>query len=316
MRYILRADSSSKIGSGHVMRLSAIAEELVARGEKVTFIGRFAEIPWLASRMNALGFSEILQDSTEFLPNLVTDVLILDSYTLPVDDDFIDEIKWRRVIVISDELTPPYKANLVIRPGIDENWKPDLNVKFFSGPKYIPFRKSITKSVISATNNELLEILVVGGGTDPFNFVEAICLTLRKIEGMFCARIFSNNLSLVDLDSRFTSVPIGHELDAYAAYAGLVFTPASTSSLEFVAREIPVGIGCAVDNQQEYYKSLSSAGVAIPIGIFNQGSWELDEQKINELVQSAELRKSLKQRSSGLFDLHGASRIVDEILKL
>ena len=93
MRYILRADSSSKIGSGHVMRLSAIAEELVARGEKVTFIGRFAEIPWLASRMNALGFSEILQDSTEFLPNLVTDVLILDSYTLPVDDDFIDEIK-------------------------------------------------------------------------------------------------------------------------------------------------------------------------------------------------------------------------------
>jgi spore coat polysaccharide biosynthesis predicted glycosyltransferase SpsG len=298
------------------MRLSAIAEELIVRGEKVVFIGRFAEIPWLASRISALGFSEILEDSTGYLPNPVTDVLILDSYTLPVDDDFIHQNKWCRVIVISDDLTPTYKADLVIRPGIIENWKPDLNVKFFSGPKYIPFRKSITKSMNSSTNNEFLEILVVGGGTDPFNFVEAICLKLRKIEGMFCARIFSNNLSLVDLDPRFTSVPIGHELDSYAAYAGLVFTPASTSSLEFIAREIPVGIGCAVDNQQEYYDSLSAAGVAIPIGIFNQGSWELNEQKITEMVLSAELRESLRRKSSGLFDLHGASRIVDEILKL
>ena len=39
MRYVLRADASESIGAGHVMRSSAIAEELIARGENVVFVG-------------------------------------------------------------------------------------------------------------------------------------------------------------------------------------------------------------------------------------------------------------------------------------
>ena len=48
MRYVLRADASQSMGSGHVMRSSAIAEELIARGEDVVFVGQISEIPWLA----------------------------------------------------------------------------------------------------------------------------------------------------------------------------------------------------------------------------------------------------------------------------
>lgn len=316
MRYILRADSSPTIGSGHVMRLSAIAEELIARGEKVIFIGQHTEIPWLASRMNALGFSQILQSSTGYISNPVTDILILDSYTLPIEDDFIQQKKWRRIVAITDELTPAYLADLIIHPGVSVNWKPDLDIKFFSGPDFIPFRKSITKLVTTPRNSKTLEILVVGGGTDPFNFVDAICMTLRNVQGEFRARVFSNNLRITDLDSRFTVVQIGSELDEYAASAELVFTTASTTSLEFIAREVAVGIGCAVDNQREYYESLVSAEIAIPIGAFNQGYWELDDLKIRELIYSRELRETLRQKASGLFDLKGASRIADEILKL
>ena len=316
MRYILRADSSLTIGSGHVMRSSAIAEELIARGEEVIFVGNSSEIPWLSLRISDLGFSQILQSSTELASNPETDILILDSYTLSVGDEFIQKNRWRRIIAIADESTPAYEADLIIHPSLSENLRPKLDSKFLTGPKYIPFRKSIKKKDNPLEDCEALVILVVGGGTDTFNFVEAICTELKNIEGLFQAKIFSSNEQLSQLDSRFTNVPIGSQLDFWATSADLVFTTASTISLEFIAREIPVGLGCAVDNQEEYYESLTLTGVAMPIGQFRRDKWDLDQPKMKELINSKELRETLKQKSAGLVDLKGAERIVDEILKL
>jgi spore coat polysaccharide biosynthesis predicted glycosyltransferase SpsG len=316
MRYVLRADSSPKSGSGHVMRLSAIAEELIARDERVTFIGKVAELPWLALRINKLGFSQILESSAGYLPNPATDVLILDSYTLPVDDSFIQPDNWRRVVTISDEPTPPYLADLVIHPAISEGWKPNSDVKFFSGPRYIPFRKSIVKFKSDPKDHQDLEILVVGGGADPFDFVESIAKSIMSVQGQFHAVLFSNNSSLAKLDYRFTCIPIGPELDVYADSAELVFTTASTTSLEFIAREIALGIGCAVDNQKEYYKSLTQNGVAVPIGELSNEKWELDDQRISEMIHSKTLRENLIENSRGMLDLYGVTRIVDEITKI
>ena len=118
------------------------------------------------------------------------------------------------------------------------------------------------------------------------------------------------------MDPRFTVVQIGFQLDLEASDADLVFTTASTTSLEFLAREIPVGLGCAVDNQQEYYESLVGAKVAMPVGEFREGKWKLDHAKMADLINSGELRKALEKKSAGLLDLKGAERIVDEILKL
>ena len=121
---------------------------------------------------------------------------------------------------------------------------------------------------------------------------------------------------LGNLDSRFTVVPIASELDDYARNAHLVFTTASKTSLEFIAREVAVGIGCAVDNQEEYYESLSTFGVAAPIGRFVAGHWQIDHTKIAELVHSGGVREDLRKNCAGIIDLGSAGRIVDEILKL
>jgi spore coat polysaccharide biosynthesis predicted glycosyltransferase SpsG len=298
------------------MRSSAIAEELIARGEEVIFVGYSSEIPWLTLRIRDLGFSQILEKSRELVTDSKTDILILDSYTLPIGDEFIQKDKWKRIVAIVDRSTPAYEADLIIHPSLAEDQRPELGSKFLTGPKYIPFRKSIKKEVSPTGDGETLVILVVGGGTDIFNFVEAVCMELKNIEGQFQAKIFSSNDLLSKLDPRFTNVPIGSQLDLWATKADLVITTASTICLEFLAREIPVGIGCAVHNQAEYYESLSSTGVAIPIGKFNGDNWELDQSKISGLIQSRDLRETLRQKSAGLVDLKGAERIVDEILKL
>lgn len=315
MRYVLRADASQSIGSGHVMRSSAIAEELIARGEIVIFVGQISNVPWLAQRINTLGFSQILSSPESFMSNPITDVLILDSYIVPVEEIFIQTEKWKLIVVIADELTPAYQAGIVIHPGISIEWARISNAKILAGPQYIPFRKSIRKVIRGGLNKETLEILVIGGGTDSFNFTEAICKALSDIPGKFHASIFTNNIELSKFDSRLTVVPIGSELDELAEGASLVFTTASTTSLEFIAREVAVGIGCAVENQEDYYESLPALGVAIAVGRFAEGGWRINEAGIAELINSGELRESLRRNCVGLVDLDGARRIVDEIVQ-
>ena len=316
MRYVLRADASQSIGSGHVMRSSAIAEELIARGEDVVFVGQISDIPWLAFRINGLGFTVIHSRTEEFISNPDKDILILDSYVVPVGEAFIQPNKWKAIVVIADELTPAYEANLIIHPGLSTHLAAKAGAKVLAGPKYIPFRGSIQKNERSADGKSILEILVVGGGTDLFGFVAAICKELVGISDGFHANIFTNDNELGNLDPRFTVVPIGSELDEYAMNVDLVFTTASTTSLEFIAREVAVGIGCAVDNQEEYYESLSAFRVASPIGRFVDSKWHIDHAKIAELVHSGGIREDLRRNCAGLIDLGGAGRIVDEILKL
>jgi spore coat polysaccharide biosynthesis predicted glycosyltransferase SpsG len=316
MRYVLRADASQSIGAGHVMRSSAIAEELIARGEDVVFVGQISDVPWLVIRINTLGFSEILSEANEFVSNPEKDVLLLDSYALPVGDDFIQPHKWRAIVTVADELTPAYSADLIIHPSFSFDLVDMGGVKVLAGAKYIPFRSSIQKIRNIVEKKPILEILVVGGGTDSTNFVAAICGALTKIQDNFHANIFTNDSALSEIDSRLTVIPIGSELDDYAMNADLVFTTASTTSLEFIAREIAVGIGCAVDNQEEYYFSLSNFGVAAPIGRFIAGNWEMDVSGISKLVNSQDSREVLRSKCAGLVDLEGAQRIVNEIIKL
>ena len=45
MRYVLRADASKILGAGHVMRSSAIAEELITQGAEVVFVGEISDLP-------------------------------------------------------------------------------------------------------------------------------------------------------------------------------------------------------------------------------------------------------------------------------
>ena len=116
---------------------------------------------------------------------------------------------------------------------------------------------------------------------------------------------------------QFIKHPIGSELDLIANDVDVVFTTASTSSLEFIAREIPAGVVCSVDNQVEYYEQLGQLGYAAQLGIRNSNArWEFDQTAIKELLESQEKRNSLKEATRALIDLKGAGRVIDTLVSL
>jgi spore coat polysaccharide biosynthesis predicted glycosyltransferase SpsG len=318
MRYILRADASQTIGAGHVMRSSAIAEELIARGEEVIFVGQISDLSWVKKRIDSLGFSGIYSQSADFHSLSATDVLILDSYHIDINDRFIAQERWHHIVAIVDEVTPNYSCTIRIHPSIDSNWVGDSQSPVLSGPKYIPLRNSLSKGTQKSNNeHQSLRIGVVAGGSDPYELVHEIAKILSRIPERFEVYLFSKSSFDLALDPRFHRIEVGEQLDELIKDFDLVLTTASTSSLEFLARGLCVGLICAVDNQRQYYEDLGNLGVAAQLGSRTlNDDWELDEQKIYSLVTSKELRMNLKTRAFGLIDFNGASRIAEVILTL
>jgi spore coat polysaccharide biosynthesis predicted glycosyltransferase SpsG len=300
------------------MRSSAIAEELIARGQIVIFVGQISDLPWVLERIENLGFTQIYSEPKEFISNPESDILILDSYKIDINENFITPKNWLHIVAIVDELTPRYRCTIRIHPGLDSNWTGNSSTPILAGPKYIPIRSSLSKNTqIRSEGERTLKLVVVAGGSDPYELVNEIAKILAKTELHFQAYLFSKYGSNSIIDSRFHYTQVGRELDELTKDVDLVLTTASTSSLEFLARGICVGLVCAVDNQRQYYNSLGALGVAAQLGVRTlDNNWELDEQKIYSLLTSNELRMNLMARSVGLIDFNGAGRIVDAITTL
>jgi spore coat polysaccharide biosynthesis predicted glycosyltransferase SpsG len=317
MRFVIRADASAKIGAGHVMRCCAIAEELIDRGQNVVFVGETKSLPWVQERVRALGFSEIYSDTEYFRSDPKSDVLILDSYEVDPGDSFISAANWRRVVAIVDDATPQVHADLYIHPGSGTTWlppSPGKGVRLLSGIEYIPIRKSIRSSRHESASNAELKILVIGGGSDFFDFCGAIGSALHMLAEQFSAIFFVDPSTTLPPDTRFTSVTIGAKLEDFLKGTDLVFTTAGTSSWELLSCGLPLGLACAVDNQVANYRYQTQAHLALGIGLRTDNDrWELDSKAIHKLVTDQECRKGLSAKARHVVDGNGSARIAHEI---
>lgn len=314
MRYVFRTDASTEIGSGHVMRSSAIAEEMIARGLRTVFVGGISNMPWVSERIQSLGFESIVHDSRDFVSHPESDVLILDSYQIPKSENFIQPSKWRAIVCIQDPESPEYFCNLRVHPGLASFWPGESIIQTLNGPKFIPLRKSI--KYLNRKMGAELNIIVVGGGADLYGFVPILANLLSKIHENFHVSLISNSKEFKDLDNRFSVFPNGPILDELANKADLVFTTASTTCLEFLARGCAVAVGCSVKNQESNYIELGNLGVVAQIGVRVDHVWQMNDELIKNLVQSKSLRAAIRSKSLSLIDLKGASRIVDNIVNI
>jgi spore coat polysaccharide biosynthesis predicted glycosyltransferase SpsG len=317
MRFIFRADASKEIGSGHVMRSSVLAEEAISQGFECIFVGEISDLDWVSQRISQLGFSQVHSNQDAFVTDAESDILILDSYSIPVSEPFISRKNWKMVMRVSDEITPKYESDLELRPGlVTVNFGQEAPL-ILSGPDHVLIRKGIVKSKKEKYSGGVLKVLVVGGGSDPFGFVAAVAQVLSSSEIDLEVHLFTNGEIPLDSKVRFVNHKIGSELDLIANCADLVLTTASTSSLEFIAREIPTGVACAVDNQKETYEQLGRLGYATQIGMRNSSSnWEFKHKDIRELLRSQEKRDSLLKATQMLIDLKGAKRVIDKLVSL
>ena len=315
MRFVFRADASLSIGSGHVMRLFSIAEEAISHGIPCDFVGDFFEVAWIETRARTMGFERIASVANyESLSS--NSVLIIDSYESEKVDSFIRNHVWSRIIAISDSHTPKFESDLVIHPGLNASWFEGDSSRLLAGFEYIPLRKSITK--LPVLNPATIDkIVVIGGGTDSLGFGNNLARILSTISQFGTAIFFSADQNEIQsIDTRFVTREFGLEIDDVVAEANLVFTTSGTSSLETLARGLPTGIACAIQNQEDNYSSLHRLGVAAQIGErLGDGTWRFEVETISRLILDSKYREQLITKSQDLIDLLGSKRIVGKILE-
>lgn len=314
MRLIVRADANPVIGAGHIMRLSSIIEESISRKIETYFVGNIDEMDWVRDRLENIAELHFVGNSIGFMPNKVSDVLLLDSYTLDVNDPFLNPDKWKSVVTVVDDLTPLYRSDLRIHPGLSMDWPADLNV--LCGQRFIPIRRK-QSNLKDQTINGKLRIVIVGGGTDLFGFGLSVAEALRNLELDFEAIVFlKSQKSLPFQDHRFQFREIGNSLDEVTDRAELILTTASTTCLEFIALEKAIGVLCGIENQVDYYERITENGLAAPLGRYGGGIWSVNSDLLRRLIVDETFRKELQARTEGFIDGKGSQRILDEILKL
>ena len=313
LRFIFRADASNQIGTGHTQRSLGLIQELKDLGYEVIFVGDTSEITWVTIQMKSLGFSNIFSKEQDFTSNPKTDILILDTYTIPTNSEFINKLNWLLVVVIYDLHTPDYNAHIILHPGVSENIVAKNNARLLSGPTYVLLRKSIKRLPVETKSSNLV-ITVVGGGVDKIGFASEMSKHLKLIPGIFKVNYFTADASSIDSDLRFQTFEFSDKLDEIGNESDLIFCTSSSISLEFIARGCAVGIVCGSFNQQQYYQILPKLGVAEAVGVYQDDRWVLDLKLIQNLIASKSLRDKLSRKSLELIDFDGAKRVINEIL--
>jgi spore coat polysaccharide biosynthesis predicted glycosyltransferase SpsG len=192
------------------------------------------------------------------------------------------------------------------------------NSKFIGGLKYLPIRKtmqSIQFEPAIKNDDTPLKILVVGGGTDPNNFVGQVAKELNFLKRNFYAVLFTNgNTNLGLLDSRFLIKKIGLELETELRSTDLVLTLSGTSSWDYLSSGFPIGIALGFENQRDNFEFQISNEIAIDIGGFDgQKNLILKKDNFLKLIENTELRLKLSKKATSCFDQLGAVRIAKEI---
>jgi len=301
------------------MRTSTIAAEFLDLGNEVCYVGNIEPMSLILERFQEIGILSPILDPEGFESRSDSDILLVDSYSLHPSDPFIAKERWFKSISISDSVTPNYDVDLVINPSLTKSTNTSTGIRILSGPEYILLRNSITRNSPRKTNDfSPLRILIVGGGSDPSSFCTAVAKALMEFPNDFIADIFSDNVDLKQRDdSRIRFHKVSMRIDDFARDCDVALTLASSLSMELIAREIPVGIAAAFENQRGGFQEIIGLGLAIPIGILeSSGNWNIDKVMIRELIESESLRKELRSRVTGLIDADGPRRITLEILNL
>lgn len=199
---ILRADTSETIGTGHVMRCLAIAQEWRARGGRVVFVVRLLP-PAMEARLTEEGFdckriaadtdAGDIAETLSYAKTLGAAWIGVDCPKLKLS--YQREVKSgvNRLLLIDDYPTPGhYSADLVVNTDLspqDEELYADRagHTRLLLGPEYALLRQEFFHIPPAPRSSSAIpRVLITFGGSDPENMTAAVLGALLERADRTC----------------------------------------------------------------------------------------------------------------------------------
>ncbi len=338
---IIRADASSVIGTGHVMRCLTLADELSNQSAVVSFICRGKEgnlmeliekkgykVYRLPADIDMETDSKLTREILNSQPTL-PDWLIIDHYHIGAEWESVLRKLVKKVMVIDDLADRKHNCDLLLDQNYSSEEKryqglvPDNCIRLL-GPDYALLRPQFLEAWKHSRERtgEVKRILVFMGGADPSNQTSKVLNAIKMLNMTDIATdvvIGTSNINSHEIENIASSIPntVCHfNIDNMAKLmivADLGIGACGTASWERCCIGLPTLVINIADNQNGIAGELLRKEAIIYSGWFE----EVTEARISEdlrlLIGNKEKIRQMSIKAMDLVDGLGAKRIARQI---
>ncbi|MFN3648002.1 MAG: UDP-2,4-diacetamido-2,4,6-trideoxy-beta-L-altropyranose hydrolase [Armatimonadota bacterium] len=347
MHSLVRADASFDIGTGHVMRCLALAQQALDLGSPVTWAA--AELPApLRERIEAEGIAvervaarpgspDDAAATLELIRRSEPRWLVLDGYQFGREYCRTLRRGGASVLALDDgdhaerlSAGEPIEADLVLNQNVGA--APELYTgrvepeRVLVGPRYALLRREFRQhpSGAGAVARVATRVLVTMGGSDPRGLTAAVIRALKLLGGSLEARVLAGAANphfealqeLARGDERIRLMRSAADMPAEMAWAEVAVAAAGSTCWELAYMGLPSVVIPAADNQRSIVRGLAALGAAVclePEGMLEPG---MIRDALQQLLEDAEQRRLLRDRMRSLVDGQGAVRVLTRMAAL
>ena len=339
-RLVIRADASTQIGAGHLMRCLALAQAWQDAGGRVVFLMAM-ETPALEARLRSEGMEVIhlpVQPGStddairtaDFAHQVGADWVVVDGYHFGADYQRIIKDSGLRLLFIDDNgHAGHYSADLVLNQNIHahEGLYPNREpyTRLLLGTRYVLLRREFLKW--RGWKREIpgvaRKVLVTMGGSDPDNVTLKVVQALQQVDmdGLEATVVVGGSnphyeeLQSAVQDSRF---PIRLEsnvtnMPELMAWADVAVSAGGSTSWELAFMGVPTLVVILASNQRPIAERLDAVGVAINLGWCADVSPKEMAQVVMQLLKAPRTRAEMSQRGRRLVDGVGSDRVLQAL---
>lgn len=343
--FYIRADGNPQIGAGHIMRCISIAETLKDRGKVIIFLTADEES---ASLIASRGFATLtlhtkwdqMEDELATLLPILEEKkvrnIIIDSYQ--VTPAYMDAVrKHANIIYLDDMGLEAYPVDVLINYNIYAKEIPYEELyhrknlplpRLMLGGEFVPLRSEFS-TLEGKVRRIVRDVLITTGGGDLYNSAGAILNAVEANIAAFMGIRFHvvsgaynpNTPGLKTMEKENSNLKVYENVRHMADLmkrCDIAIAAAGSTMYELAALGIPTICFYFAENQRRSAESFGK-NLAINCGNFVQDQEGVTEriiQALKEYTASYESRSAACDLLTQTLDGDGASRIVEELIRL
>lgn len=338
MNIIIRADASTQMGTGHVMRCLALADELKAAGCSVEFFGAILPgdlIDFTASKGYKVHPVDTSSDSEEQILKILSekkeiiDWMIFDHYGYDAKKETWFRKFAKKIMVIDDLANTKHDCDLLL----DQNYVKDKNrydhllpqgCTKLLGTQYALLRPEFSekRKDIGIRNGNIRRLLVFLGGSDPDNVTGIV---LDGVKLLSRADIFidvvigssnphrENIEKKVDALSNASLTVQASNMAEKMGAADLCIGAGGATSWERMCLGLPTMAIVIAENQRKITEELEADGLVINLGWHKGITPERIKENLETWIGKPERIYEMSNKISAVVDGMGVRRVVDKM---
>jgi spore coat polysaccharide biosynthesis predicted glycosyltransferase SpsG len=303
LKIAFRIDISPEIGTGHYVRMSALAEVFEESGHSCIFF-KTADEP-----VDYSGF----------------DVIIADSYEL--SDEYIAGLNSseRLLVCYDDNALYNYNCDVIVNANLYAN---ELSINTFGktprmllGGEYALLRCEFRESTPIVVKKQANRVFVCFGGTDLRNITPCVVATIQEIEGIELAVVLGGHTKCDDEVRRIAKENVviyktPKSICEIMQSCDIAVTSSGSMVYELATLGLPSIIMTQADNQVLITDYMSRNALMKSVGDWQSVDFGLLKREVSDLLHDFSRRK---RESSGLrnsVDKGGAENVMKKILNI